>query len=202
MRPVARRGLTLLMAAAAVVGLAACNDEAGSIADQARRGNNANYVEGDGGIEAVAAAKRAGPVSLEGVLLDGTPWKLTDQRGKVVVVNVWGSWCAPCTEEFPTLQKAFTQLTSQPATRGVVFIGINIGDSPANGLATSRAFGLGYPSLSDESRVLTLGLQGKANATPTTLVLDRQGRIAARVSGPITSEATLRGLVEDVVKEG
>lgn len=152
-----------------------------------------------GGIERIAAGQRADPVTLDGKLLDGTPWRLTDQRGKVVVANVWYSTCGPCEAEMPLLERAWKQL--QAKAPDVRFIGIDFGESPENGRSAVARYGTTYPSLSDENRTLTLGLQGKANATPTTLVLDRQGRIAARITGAVTSESTLVGLVEDVAKE-
>lgn len=152
-----------------------------------------------GGIERIAPAQRAEPVRLSGRLLDGTAWSLADQAGKVVVVNVWYSTCGPCEAEMPLLERAWQQLRAKhPQVR---FMGIDFGESPESGRSALARYGTTYPSLSDESRTLTLGLQGKANATPTTLVLDRQGRIAARVTGAVTSVSTLVGLVEDVVKE-
>lgn len=152
-----------------------------------------------GGIEQIPAAQRNEPISLDGKLLDGTPWKLADQSGKVVVANVWYSTCGPCEAESPLLQRVWTQV--QAKHPDVRFIGIDFGESPETGKSAVARYGTTYPSLSDESRTLTLGLQGKANATPTTLVLDRQGRIAARVAGAVTSESTLMGLIEDVAKE-
>lgn len=152
-----------------------------------------------GGLERIAPAQRAEPVKLSGRLLDGSPWSLSEQGGKVVVVNVWYSTCGPCEAEMPLLERAWQQLRAKhPQVR---FMGIDFGESPESGRSALARYGTTYPSLSDESRTLTLGLQGKANATPTTLVLDRQGRIAARVTGAVTSESTLVGLVEDVVKE-
>ncbi len=77
-------------------------------------------------------------------------------------------------------------------------MGINFREDPARGAAFEKRAGITYPSLSDESGVAILALQGKAPTVPTTLVLDREGRIAARVNGPVTA-STLRGLVDDVV---
>jgi hypothetical protein len=83
----------------------------------------------------------------------------------------------------------------------VAFIGLDTQESPASGLAFQNANTITYPSLAYDGGVPLLALQGKAVATPTTLVLDSQGRIAARVSGPVT-QATLVGLVDDVLAEG
>ena len=79
-------------------------------------------------------------------------------------------------------------------------MGINFREDPARGAAFAKKAGMTYPSLNDEESggVLILALQGKAPTVPTTLVLDREGRIAARVNGPV-SASTLRGLVDDVV---
>lgn len=154
---------------------------------------------GDGAVQTLTADRRGEAVRLSGPLLDGTPWSVEDERGKVVVLNKWGTWCAPCVAELPLLQRAWTTLqSSHPDVR---FVGLNVRESAATGLAAQRSYGLTYPSVSDESDTLSLGLHGAANLTPTTLVLDRQGRIAVRISGEVTSESTLRGLIEDVAAE-
>ena len=154
---------------------------------------------GDGAVQTLAADRRGLPVQLSGPLLDGGPWSLEDERGKVVVLNKWGTWCAPCVAELPLLQRTWTSLqASHPDVR---FVGLNVRESASTGLAAQRSYGLTYPSVSDESDTLSLGLRGAANLTPTTLVLDREGRIAVRISGEVTSESTLRGLIEDVAAE-
>ena len=133
--------------------------------------------------------------------VDGKQWSRTvDGAGKVVVVNVWGSWCAPCVEETPTLQKVWTAY--QAAGKPVAFIGVDIKEPADMGKAFLAAKGVTYPSISDqanESRPM-LALAGKTPATPTTLVLDRQGRVAARVLGPVT-ESTLKALIDDAIAE-
>jgi peroxiredoxin len=97
--------------------------------------------------------------------------------------------------EAPGLQQAWTQL--QAGDTGARMVGIDFREEAARGAAFVSAAGLTYPSLSDESGVLILGLQGKAPTVPTTLVLDPRGRIAARVNGPVDT-GTLTGLVDDV----
>ncbi len=154
---------------------------------------------GDGAVQTVTSDQRSGPVTLAGSLLDGSRWSLDDQRGKVVVVNKWGTWCPPCVAEMPLLQRTWVSL--QATHPDVQFVGLNVRESAATGQAGAGSFGITFPSLSDESDTLSLGLQGAANLTPTTLVVDRQGRIAVRISGEVTSESTLRGLVEDVAAE-
>ena len=103
------------------------------------------------------------------------------REGTVFVVNVWGSWCPPCIEETPALQKAREQVQGEGLD--VEFIGLDKMESPETGLAFQKANKVTYPSLAYDGGVPILALQGKATATPSTLVLDQQGRIAARVSG-------------------
>ena len=190
------RSAGCLAAAVLLVGGTACSSDPNSIAAQAKAGDQKGYVSGDGAVETIPAADRAEPVALRGRLLDGTSWDSASTRGKVLVVNVWGSWCAPCVAEAPDLQKVWAELGSEDAP--VQFIGIDFREDPARGAAFAKKAGITYPSLTDESGVLILALQGKAPTVPTTLVLDTEGRIAARVNGPV-SAGTLRGLVDDVV---
>ena len=180
---------------------AACNDDANSVASQAMAGDGKGYVAGDGTVEQLAVADRGSAVSLGGTTVDGKPWSTAaDAGGKVVVVNVWGSWCAPCVDETPHLQQVWQSYST--AGKPVAFVGIDIKESAATAAAFLKANSVTYPSLSDSGSggQPMLALQGKAAATPSTLVLDRQGRIAARVLGA-TTVSTLTGLVDDVLAE-
>ena len=191
-----------LAAAATVValclGVTACGADPNSIAAQARSGDKKGFVSGDGTIERVAAGQRSAPLTLDGTTLDGGPWKVADAKDKVLVLNVWGQWCGPCVAEMPHLQQVWSQVST--AGKPVQFMGINSRDGAETAKAFLRANKITYPSLADDGGRTLLALRGKANTTPTTLVLDRQGRIAARVSGPVTA-ATLTGLVNDVLGE-
>jgi thiol-disulfide isomerase/thioredoxin len=180
---------------------AACNDDANSVASQAMAGDGKGYVAGDGTVEQLAVADRGAAVSLGGTTVDGKSWSTAaDAPGKVVVVNVWGSWCAPCVDETPHLQQVWQSYST--AGKPVAFVGIDIKESAATAAAFLKANSVTYPSLSDSGSggQPMLALQGKAAATPSTLVLDRQGRIAARVLGA-TTVSTLTGLVDDVLAE-
>lgn len=186
-------------AVALLLGASACTEDPNSIAAQAKAGDQKGYISGDGAVERVAVADRAEPVDLEGDLVGGGSWSSASARGTdVVVLNVWGSWCAPCVAEAPDLQKVWADL--QAADAPVQFMGIDFREGPASGAAFARKAGITYPSLSDKPGVLILDLQGKAPTVPTTLVLDTEGRIAARVNGPVQA-STLRGLVDDVLAE-
>jgi thiol-disulfide isomerase/thioredoxin len=188
----------LALAGGLVTVTAACSSDPNSVEQQARSGDRKGYVAGDGSIEQLAVSDRGEPVTLTGTTLEGQPWSLADRAGKVVVVNVWGSWCPPCIEETPALEKAWQKVRADG--RSVDFIGLDKLESPETGLAFQKANDVTYPSLAYDGGVPILSLQGKASATPTTLVLDAQGRIAARVSGPV-STTTLLGLIDDAIDE-
>ncbi len=199
-RPAVRAGALRAVAAlaAGLLALSACSGGGGGIADEARSGNRQGYVSGDGSIETIAAAERGAPVELSGDTLDGEPWSAADVRGKVVVLNVWATWCPPCEAEAPELKKAAEAVEADG--KPVVFMGINTRDNAASGRATIKRQGIPYPSLDDREGLLILALQGKAPTPPTTLVLDRRGRIASRVVGEVTAP-TLTGLVDDALAE-
>ncbi len=198
LRATAQGAVGVLAAGVLLLGATGCTQDPNSVAAQAKAGDQKGYVSGDGAVETIPAAQRGEPVELTGELLDGTAWDIASTRGTVLVLNVWGSWCAPCVAEAPALQKTWAELQADRAP--VQFMGIDFREDPARGAAFARKAGITYPSLSDESGVAILALQGKAPTVPTTLVLDTEGRIAARVNGPVTA-STLRGLVDDVVDE-
>jgi thiol-disulfide isomerase/thioredoxin len=200
-RPSRRTALRWSAFAAAgvlVTGLSACSSDPNSIAEQAKAGDRKGYVSGDGTIEQLPPDERGNTVALTGTTLEGAPWSMKGKEGIVLVVNVWGSWCPPCIEETPDLQQAWEDV--QDKKLDVEFVGLDIQEAPESGLAFQKANGVTYPSLAYDGGVPLLALQGKVQATPTTIVLDRKGRIAARVSGPV-SRTTLLGLVDDVLAE-
>ena len=116
--------------------------------------------------------------------LTGARLNFSSYRGQVVVLNFWGSWCAPCRAEAPAL--AVTAKQYRPA--GVDFLGVDVRDTTTSALAFARNFGIGYPSVSDSSSVITLDFTAVVPiaGTPTTLVIDRTGHIAGAVFGTAT----------------
>ncbi len=196
-----RGGLVAAFALGLALLTSACSDDANSVAAQAMAGDSKGYVAGDGTVQQLTAGSRTTTVSLSGTTVDGKAWSTaSDAAGKVVVVNVWGSWCAPCVDETPHLQQVSQSYSA--AGKPVAFVGIDIKEGAATAAAFLKANGVTYPSLSDSASggQPMLALQGKAAATPSTLVLDRQGRIAARVLGATTA-STLTALVDDVLAE-
>jgi len=155
------------------------------------------YIEGEGNVVQVPVEDREDPIEISGDSLEGDPVDLADWRGEVVVVNVWGSWCAPCRGEAPLLVQADAELDAQ-------FVGIDIRDNDTGSpLAFQREFGIEYPSINDpgSEQLLRFGAKYSPRATPTTFVLDREGRVAALINGEVPSLGTLRELVEEVAAE-
>lgn len=154
------------------------------------------FVAGNGNIAILPLGNRPLAPQLDGVTLNGDSWSSNQVTGKVIVYNVWGSWCSPCRAEAPALAAA-----SRRTADKAVFMGLNTRDNDkAAPQAFARAFEVPYDSLYDPGGVLLLRFSGQLppSAIPSTLVVDLQGRVAARIIGE-TTEATLVGLIEDVV---
>jgi thiol-disulfide isomerase/thioredoxin len=178
--------------AVAVLLLAGCSS-AGQ-ATQDRKGQT-GFVSGGGTLTVFAPQDRKPAPKVSGETLDGARWSLQDQAGKVVVLNVWGSWCPPCRKEAPDLVAAAKELGAE-----AVFVGLNTRDldkAPARKFV--REFGVTFPSLYDPSGKQLLGFRGQVSpaAIPSTLVIDAQGNIAARIVGS-TTKTTLVDVVHDV----
>jgi thiol-disulfide isomerase/thioredoxin len=188
------RAASLVSAVAAVTLLAACSATPGASSAAPDKG----YVSGDGSVRVVAPSDRKAAISLSGKTIEGVPLDVSTYRGKVVVVNVWGSWCDPCQREATALERSWQ------ATRdnGVQFVGVDIRDQASAARAFQRKKGITYPSLDGADGRALLAFRGTLppNAIPSTIVLDRQGRVSARVLGPVT-ETTLTSMVEDVLAE-
>src|SRR3954454_14383207 len=197
MNPMSRRPRRALVAALLTAALAASSGCTGTDAVSQSVAGSSGYQAGDDALTWLAPGDRARVGQVSGELLTGTHFDLASWRGKVVVVNFWGSWCAPCRSE----AKALDAVYRNERSRGVEFLGVNVRDDPARALAFIRSHGISYPSLSDPSSVLALRFPGlPPDATPTTIVIDRQGRIAARQSGEIFY-TQLRDVVDRAVAE-
>ena len=146
---------------------------------------------------AVPVGERKAPVTLSGKTLEGTPLDLADLRGRPVVLNMWGSWCNPCRKEAPDLVAAAEELGDRAS-----FVGLDIRDDVGQAQAFQRKFKVTYPSLYDEGDLLLSVRSAIASTSPpVTLVLDAQGRVAARFVGPVTRR-TLVGTVSDLTGPG
>ena len=159
-------------------------------------GGAEGFVSGSGTVTVLDASKRTAAPPVSGRTLDGGHFSLADQRGSTVVLNVWGSWCAPCRDEAPDLVRAAENLQGAD----VQFVGINVREpGVASAQAFVRHYGVPYPSIYDTDGSQLLGFRDTLppDAIPSTLVIDPQGRVAARVLGTVDT-GTLVGLVHDV----
>ncbi|GAB3278747.1 hypothetical protein GCM10027449_18990 [Sinomonas notoginsengisoli] len=196
-----RRRLLGAVGALGAVGLAAAL--AGCAADdplakQARAGDNKNYVAGDGSVTEYAKDTRKPPVQFSGTLYDGTAVSSKDFAGHVTVLNFWFAACAPCRVEAPELESLHSEFKPQ----GVAFYGVNLRDEKGTAEAFEQSFNLTYPSFNDKDGQVLLAMSGMVppGAVPTTLVLDKQGRVASRVLGQL-ERGTLRALITSAAAE-
>lgn len=180
------RSVVIAVALPAAALLAACT---GTAAVDQSAGGQLRYVNrGDHSVTVVEPAQRAIAPKVGGKLLDGSTYDLAARRGAVVVLNFWGSWCAPCRAEAPNLEQVYQTTKAS----GVAFVGIDVKDEVVAAQAMQREYGVSYPSIFDPSQSVALRFRNlPPTAIPSTLVVDRQGRIAARVIGAVTADQLL-----------
>ena len=134
------------------------------------------------GVTILKPADRVSLDTVSGETLTGDTLSLNDYRGKVVVLNAWASWCEPCKQETPALVKSAARFSSDD----VAFIGLDAFDSKDKALEFENQYGMTYPSLFDPEGKLLGSVPGiPPKAVPSTLILDRDGRIAVRIIGPV-----------------
>lgn len=190
------RFLLRTTSATVVVLLAATACSSGQDVKDSRQGQT-GFVSGTGQVASYAPAERVKAPEFQGTTLDGKQWNFSDQagKGKVVVLNVWGSWCPPCRKEAPDFSAAAKELGSS-----VDFIGLNTRDldqAPAKQFV--KVFEVPYPSIYDPAGKQLLLFRGQKispSSIPATIVIDKQGKVASRVIGPVT-KTTLLGMVKD-----
>ena len=148
------------------------------------------------GTEVIAPEDREPAPPVAGPTLDGSSLDLASLRGDVVVLNSWASWCPPCKEEIP----AFVALDGS-ATPGVHVVGLNVSDAPEAAQALVDSLGMEYPSIVDAAGTILPTIPGvPPKSLPSTVVIDRDGRIAARIVG-IAAASDLWSIVGKVVDE-
>lgn len=172
---------------AALAGCSSADGVAGQVGD-------AGYIAGDGIVTEVAVDQRTAPQSFTGPLVDGGEFDSASLDG-VTLVNFWYAACPPCRVEAPVLAELHAEYGDE-----VDFIGVNTRDGAAQAAAFEEQFGIEYPSiLDDESAAAQLAFTGivAPNAVPSTIVLDAEGRVAARVSGAVTDTSILSTLLRE-----
>lgn len=171
------------------------------LADANKAGSGKNYIAGSGVTE-VALGSRGDPVTFSGTTENSDTVSSSDYLGQVLVVNFWWANCAPCRAEAKALEKISTEYDG----KGAVFLGVNTHDQAQTAQAFDKQFGITYSSIMDaKSGSVQLAFSGsiQPNATPTTLILDEKGRVAARIEGPITDQpSTLDTIIRDTMAEG
>lgn len=128
--------------------------------------------------------------------LDGEPFRLSDQRGKVVVINFWASWCGPCRDEAPALQRLWERYRDQ----GVVILGVTYADEPDDSRAFMQEFGLTYPNLDDARSEVSKNLY-HITGVPETFVIDQAGNVARFIFSAINEEQ-LTAIIDELLAEG
>jgi thiol-disulfide isomerase/thioredoxin len=196
-----KRSWQRLTAVFAVAGLSfalpACGHD--DLRDQYLEGSNKGYIGADG-FETVEIAPedRGDPVKFEGALDNGELASSADYEGQVLVVNFWYATCGPCIVEAPFLEAAHETLAGDE----VSFLGVNIYDQPPTAQSFARDNDVTYPSLigaNDPKILLAFAQHTTMRAVPTTLVLDTEGRVAARLIGSLTETSVLETIVRDTV---
>jgi thiol-disulfide isomerase/thioredoxin len=173
---------------------------AGAVAVTLLTSGKGNASDANGIVKYQAGQRPLAP-NVTGTSLTGSAIKLSSYRGKTVVLNFWGSWCSPCRQEAPTL----AGLDEQYGSKGVAFLGDDVGDTPANALAFTQGAGITYPSFSDNGYLVVADFSEAGVAvsdTPTTVVIDKTGHVAGMVIGA-ASYGQLTTLIKDaaVTKE-
>jgi thiol-disulfide isomerase/thioredoxin len=143
-----------------------------------------NSSSADDNMVAYPAGHRPAAPEFTATSLTGTPINFASYRGKIVVLNVWGSWCGPCQAEGQTLK----YLDEEYAPKGIAFLGDDIQDTPTEALAFLRGVGITYPSVNDATGAVEerLAIAVPISATPTTLVIDKTGHVAGVIDGAVT----------------
>lgn len=188
-----------LVAGAAILALTLTGCSSDPLAEQYREGSNKNYIAGDGSVTEILLENRGEPITFSGTTETGE--KVTSQQylGNVLVVNFWYAGCAPCRAEAGDLEEVY----QETAPSGVNFLGVNVRDQAATAVSFNERFGVTYPSIMDQNgqAQLSFASQVPPNAVPTTLVLDAQGRVAARILGQLQDPSILLTLINDVAAE-
>jgi thiol-disulfide isomerase/thioredoxin len=177
--------------------LAGCSTGAGAV--EVNNGGEFRFVAGTPAGEVVPVDDRAAAPEFSGTLLGGGDFDSTELDGQVAVLNFWGSWCAPCRVETPE----FSEVADELADDGVQFLGINVKETSEQfATAFVDRFAISFPSLYDPRGEVALAFRGyPANAIPSTIVLDPEGRVAAVYTGSVTQD-DLRRVLDRVLEEG
>ena len=192
-----RKLIVALAIAGFVLATSGCAND--SLAEQFRSGDNKNYIAGDGTVTEFAPGSRPKAASWSGLTESGESISSDQLQGVITVMNFWYAGCAPCRIEMPEL----IELQDEFLSDGVQFIGVNVRDSAETSLAFARKINMNFPSVMDaKTGSVVLGFTGVVTpqAVPTTLVIDSEGNVSARVLGRI-DKGILKALIVTTIKE-
>lgn len=154
--------------------------------------SESTFVSGNGSMTFIDPQDRVAAPQISGTTLLGEQYMLP--QGKVAVINVWASWCSPCRAEEPTLSALAIKYSD------VAFVGILTRDNPVNAEAFVKKRNSPYPTLIDDAILMGFSASLPANAIPTTVLIDKNGLVAARISGAVTVDS-LTQVIEKVISE-
>ena len=193
-----RRLLTATAAALVVVALAGCSND--PLAQQYADGSGQGYVSGDGAYTEIPLNARGEVIPYTGTTEAGDTVSNTDFAGEVYVVNFWYAGCPPCRLEAKDLKEASEEYPE------VKFLGVNVSDTAAGAITFAKEHEIAYPSIIDvQTNSVQLAFAGQGavapNAVPVTLIMDREGRVAGRISGLIRDKSILTAMIDTVLAE-
>ena len=190
----AARSARVVAGSLAAMLLAGCSG--GALAANTPLSSGQSFVSGTYSSTYYPPGSRPMAPDVTGTLLSGKTFRLSASRGSVVVLNFWGSWCAPCRREAPAL----SALAQRLGPSGVRFFGVDIRDSADAASAFDRTYDVSYPSVNDPGDEIALAFRSTLPPAgiPSTLVIDRGGRLAARVVGEVTYDG-LKTLIAKVL---
>ena len=188
----------LLAIAVVILALAGCTSD--PLAEQYADGSGQGYVSGDGAYTEIPPDQRGEAIEYSGTTEAGDTVSSDDFAGKVHVINFWYASCPPCRAEAPDLKAISEEYTDVP------FLGVNVSDTADGAITFEKRFEITYPSIIDaETNSVQLAFAGQGavapNAVPTTLILDRDGKVAGRISGLIQDKSILTAMIDKVLAE-
>lgn len=195
------RGVASIAAAVMLVaGLTACSGAGGDLAQQYRAGDSKGFISADGTVHEYKPGDQPKAIAYSGTLDDGKDVSNKTYAGKVTVVNFWWANCAPCRTEAPILEESAQHFAGQD----VAFLGVNTYDQAATSQSFAKEFGITYPSVIDvDTKSVTAAFADivPLSATPSTVILGKDGRPTARIIGPVPDPSILNALITTALDE-
>jgi peroxiredoxin len=188
--------VSAIAAALAIGALAGCTESPTFSSD----GTNTGYVSGSGVYKEIAVADRKPAASYTSVLDTGAKVTSSQLLGTVHVLNFWYASCGPCRVEAPRMEKAYAHYKGS-----VPFYGVDVYDQAATALTFEATHRVKYPSMIDTNSAAVqyaYSAYVSPDAVPTTLVIDKHGRVAARVTGEVEDPTILTAIIDRVIAQG